>query len=335
MANLLEKVISGLSGIGDESLKTGKKNLNEKIANAAKEAFSNSIKENSLHKEKMMFERTVIINLHPDDYEKSCTFFYGLNDIIINRFYDVINQHLRYYNNNYDKSFKGGWMLKYLLMEQTKKGNPTATTENPTIIREKTLKDNEKEANSKNFSVGPTVSVFDNKGRAINIKTEVFLNCQEREDGIFEIRFDESRITADANLVKKKWQFIDQKTSNDSSKGFAKFTYDLSNGKGLQIHYMETDQIEICGKNDNRKKKEINVERCIIDLDLSPARYVKIFLENQKFLIAHYGKSTLNNTEIQMRTDGKINRYSLPNNSTIRLYTVSGKEVSIKFESLI
>ena len=330
MWSFLDKMITGVSMIEGNSSISTKKNLNEKIANCAQRAFVDSIINSSIPNEKMMFERIIIVNLHPDDYTKSRTFFYGINDIIINRFYNVINQYLKKYNNDIDKSFKDGWTLKYLVMEQVEKGNPTATTENPIIIREKL--NNGEVIDTDNIQ--PTITAFNSKGKAINIKTEVFLNCPEREDGVFgKIEFDESRIVIDEHLSKKKMQQFVNFLNINKSPTKAKLTYNL--GNGIQTCNMKTDQIEICGKNIGKNKRGKKAERCILNVDLSPPKYAKIFCEDLGFKIGTYGKLNVNNNEIRTSADRKMPRYTLPNGSIIKLQTVAGKEISIKFESLI
>ena len=338
MANLFEKILSSLSQIGGSSSKSKspKNNLNLQILNETEKLFEKSIEEQSA--DKMMFHQVVKIWLYPDDYYKNQTAYIFLKKQVIDRFYKVISRNLKHYNNQYEHT--KNWTIKFLLCEQKledmpdnytfNKGSVFVTTDYEEIIREKTAKDDDIKATGD--IRGTLVNLNNNKGKPLNLSTTFLLNFREVDEDTFP--FDKTKVEipeSPGQKLEKIQQFVNPKNTNKNGK--AKLTFNLGNGN--QICYMETGQIEICGKNDDRKKKEINAERCILDIDLSPARYAKIFHENQGFKIGTYGKLDVNNSEIKMSADGKMPRYALPNNSTIKLQTSSGKEISIKFESLL
>ena len=338
MANLLEKLLSTLSLIreGNSEPKSSKNNLSLRILDAAEKGFEKSIEDVS--GDKMMFHQVIKIWLHTDDYYRNQTLYILLKGQIVDRLYKVINRNLKDYKNQYDHT--KNWTIKFLLCEQKienmpdnfafNKGSVFVTTDFEEIIREKSVKENEERAAGD--IRGTLVNLNNNKGKPLNLSTTFLLNFKEIDEDTFP--FDKNKVEIPENpgqKLEKIQQLVNPKNTHES--GNAKLTYNL--GNGIQTCMMKTDQLEICGKNDARNKKELNGERCILDLDLSPARYAKIFCKSQGFAIGAYGKLYLNNSEIEEWKDGKLKIYSLSNHSTIKLQTSSGKEISIKFESLL
>jgi len=325
MENLID-IIVGLTKKTDM-------NLYEKIIDSAEKKFVKSIRDKSVKRgknKKIFFHRIITIELNKEDYQESRIDFYSLNGIILDNCYDAINKNLKKYR-IIENNLKTGWEIKYLPNDKIPKGKPAIKTEKTDIDWVVVPNDNMQENRNK---VKPT-DVRDGKGRAINIKTDVLRVCHEKAQGIFEIIFEEDRIGIDKipdnpNWIQKLFQLI------FSQKKFAKLSYDLSEGKGVQIYEMKTDTLEICGANDTRTNNEVK-ERFKIDIEMSHVPYSIIKYDRQKklFQIVTFGKLRIDQEEIKISQGSTFHYKDLETVSKLTFWSRWGKSINIKFEALI
>ncbi len=287
---------------------------NKGLLKTFKDLFSNGLEGESLGT-RMLYPMSFHVLMHPDDYKEKKQAFPFIIPEIVKAFYNIIEEQKQEYPDYEPVSKK--WVFQFTPCYASKfidaGGGDVATIEKGTVIPTAVLYNQDIDSNG-TVSVDQNIMVSvkcDNSNviKTANINLKALAGVDILDEGFFTCKFDMNLPTSTKDIEVEPSGKKPPVPSNNQ--GYATLSYDFN---GQKVSYtMKDSHIYISGKNDLRSSLPI-FRMEYPDLENG---HVEIKHEADKFFLCAFGKTRLNEKNIELSKEESLKWVPLANNSSI------------------